>query len=1043
MFFIVRSKFDVYLGLPVAILSKIVYNRKKCRGLALQERRHEMEQELLNIISFDSKINMELLDKHTNYLDITRINEIKWDQVEHLYILGMTSNSEQTPEEGFYVSFDAKWALVHHIEIEQSKMILSQCGRNLLRLDIRNMSINNLDVSAMSNLQYLFVWGAFIGNYCRVSGIEQCQGLIDITLLCSAPKTTLDVSQLSHLRTLQIIPLKKALIGSELVSGFQQLQELEYLVLNGSYNRDSIDVSAMSSLKILQLSSTRVLRYVEGLARLSHLESLDLSGTGIMDIPDDVRQLKSLKQLNLSSLSLNELPDWLPEMELDFHMKPSASGISLWQTNVKDVDMSIFEQPQEMIRQWFEARKKGNEVPLNEIKVVFLGDGEAGKSHTIARLLNDGGKPLDYTDKATPGIVIKNKEYELDGRKIQVHFWDFGGQEILHSMHRIFLTERTLYVVLVNARDETQDARARYWLHNIKSFAKDAPVILALNKIDQNPTAEVNRRDLLNKYDNLRRVIKLSAKEYNQDHFNREFTDALLDEIQQTKYLDVTWPIPWRTVKEELEQMGSNYIRGAAYREICHRCGVDTNQKNLLHWFNDLGVSFCCYDDYRLDNYVILRPDWITNALYIILFNKCEGANNGLIPHSSIKNVLGEDVENPDTIHRVLPDVYYDWDEIQYVLEVFRKSQLSFDAGDEHEFIPMLCDPNSSPVAEWYEKDEDTLEFRMDFDYLPNNVLHQLMVDRKVELQMDNVWRTGALFMQEETGLSAVVTLDEKTLRILVRSSDPMHKPNTYLSMLKANVDRIWKKMGLQKPSNKLVYKLNSKQEIFDYELLTAMLDAGQRQIFSMTWRQMLNIWDIMNQSAPATTADQEKLLGHIITACQHLQANKMYWDVDENDRSTVVRNILRTQGYIIHDQTLQGISGGEKKPGELDMDIRRYENAPWTICEALRINDGSKTGWNSHLAKLLDNYNPHGASFLFLLTYVDCEKDKFDQIWESFEDHIKGHSAERFAYILESYALFANEQWADNHFIKTARCQYECGSYTPTVYHIFVRMGR
>ena len=44
-------------------------------------------------------------------------------------------------------------------------------------------------------------------------------------------------------------------------------------------------------------------------------------------------------------------------------------------------------------------------VPLNEIKVVFLGDGEAGKSHTIARLMNDGGEPVGYTDQSTPGIA--------------------------------------------------------------------------------------------------------------------------------------------------------------------------------------------------------------------------------------------------------------------------------------------------------------------------------------------------------------------------------------------------------------------------------------------------------------------------------------------------------------------------------------------------------------------------------------------------------------------------------------------------------------
>jgi GTPase SAR1 family protein len=79
-------------------------------------------------------------------------------------------------------------------------------------------------------------------------------------------------------------------------------------------------------------------------------------------------------------------------------------------------DLSIFEQPYEVVKKWFEDR---NKVPLNEIKVVFLGDGEAGKSHTIARLMNDGGDPIDYTDQSTPGIVIKNKDYDLDGRKFQ------------------------------------------------------------------------------------------------------------------------------------------------------------------------------------------------------------------------------------------------------------------------------------------------------------------------------------------------------------------------------------------------------------------------------------------------------------------------------------------------------------------------------------------------------------------------------------------------------------------------------------------------
>ena len=51
-------------------------------------------------------------------------------------------------------------------------------------------------------------------------------------------------------------------------------------------------------------------------------------------------------------------------------------------------------------------------------------------------------------------------------------------------MHRMFLTQNTLYVVVLNVREGNQEDRARYWLHNLKSFANGAPVLLVLNKAD-------------------------------------------------------------------------------------------------------------------------------------------------------------------------------------------------------------------------------------------------------------------------------------------------------------------------------------------------------------------------------------------------------------------------------------------------------------------------------------------------------------------------------------------------------------------------------
>ena len=1005
-----------------------------------------MDNDLTKIINdcgfFD--INMELLNKYTRRVTSLEAADIQWNKVEHLHILGdpkppIIGVRTEGLALGYYVGGDGTWVLAVRPSEAQVKELLSGCGSKLERLNIYRVGIILLDVSAMTGLKHLAYWAQ---GDCYLKGIRGCVDLEELELRNLVLKDVLDVSTLTKLRVLRLYAGKTSRECP--VVGFQRLEELENLAIYGSFRESIVDVSRLHKLRALYLRENEALCDVQGIENLQKLERLAFGRTGIRKLPEGIRELKNLRHINLMHQTLDTLPDWIIELNLPFiRSSRGGKGIILFGTEIKDMADSILDQPQEMIVQWFEERKKGNKVPLNEIKIVFLGDGEAGKSHTIARLLNDGGDPIDYTDGATPGIVIKNKEYALDGRNIQVHFWDFGGQEILHSMHRIFLTERTLYVVLVNARDETQDARARYWLHNIKSFAPKAKVLLVLNKIDQNPNAKVNERDLKYKYENLSQVVSLSALEYDQARFNREFRDVLLEEIKQTGYLDATWPLPWTNVKGELEKMGTNYIRGPQYREICHNCSVDKNQKELLNWFTDLGISFCYSDDYRLENYVILRPDWITNALYIILFNKCRNARNGLIPHSSISWILSQEAAEQDTIRRVLPSVYYDWDEIRYVLEVFHKAQLSFDAGDQNEFIPMLCDPNSSPIAQQYEEDSGTLEFQMKFDYLPSNLLYQLMVDRKHELQMDHVWRTGALFAQNETGFSAVIAIDGDRLRIFVRSTDDMHKPNTYLTMLKANVDRIWKRMGLKRPDNTVVYKLDGRQDLFDYDRLKDMLHNGVSQEYSSVWRRLLDIQHILNQAAPEGLEEQNKLLDCILKSCQNIQGDMRYVGSDEDDRNTRMRDDLELIGYIVRDQTRQGSSSSGLNPGELDIQVYSERGRPWTIIEALRVNSGTKAEWNKHLEKLLENYNSHGAPFLFLVTYVDDDSNKFNRIWGGYQTHIKKHNTDKFQCVPESFELPTHPRCANNQYIKLAKCQYVCDGYSPTVYHIFVRIGQ
>ena len=336
----------------------------------------------------------------------------------------------------------------------------------------------------------------------------------------------------------------------------------------------------------------------------------------------------------------------------------------------------------------------------------------------------------------------------------------------------------------------------------------------------------------------------------------------------------------------------------------------------------------------------------------------------------------------------------------------------------------------------------ESLEFNMEFDYLPNNLLHRLMVERHSELDMDKVWRTGARFQLLELGLSAVVVIDGNLLRFFIRNTDPMHKSNIYLAMLKANVDRIIAKMGLTPPECKLIYKLDGKRDEFDYEELKLLLEVGQTAALSKAHKRMIPIRDIFRQSAPESLENEQKLLQSIQKACEQIQREPECRGSKEDNRNRRMRDALENRGYEVYDQRQMGASSSRKDVGELDLMLyrrERDEKKPWSLIEALRIANGAKRDWNSHLEKLLDNYNPHGVPFLFLVTYADCEKEQFEKIWKGYQTHIQNHCTGKFKYETGSFKKLNSEQ--DGYYIQTAYSQYRCGDYTPTVYHIFVQM--
>ena len=125
---------------------------------------------------------------------------------------------------------------------------------------------------------------------------------------------------------------------------------------------------------------------------------------------------------------------------------------------------------------------------VNAVRMILLGPGGAGKTTLMDRLL---GKEVIKDQPATVGIV--HQQLPLDNAEVfggctvadnlQLFAWDFGGQTLFYGLHRSFLHENCVYVLVVDGRHEQSPDN---WLYQICHLAegKRTTVMLVSNRYE-------------------------------------------------------------------------------------------------------------------------------------------------------------------------------------------------------------------------------------------------------------------------------------------------------------------------------------------------------------------------------------------------------------------------------------------------------------------------------------------------------------------------------------------------------------------------------
>jgi internalin A len=388
------------------------------------------------------------------------------------------------------------------------------------------------------------------------------------------------------------------------------------------------------------------------------------------------------------------------------------------------------------------------------------------------RLIDD---EWDENEDKTPGIEVTLWPLRLGkGEQVQLNVWDFGGQEIMHATHQFFLTKRSLYMLVLSAREGEQDANVEYWLRLIAGYGGGSPTLVVVNKCDQHPL-DLDERGLREKFPFVRGFLSADCKTKRglaelRAAVERE-TDALPD-------LRTPFPAEWRDLKNKLAKLPGDCITYDDYRELC--CAEkETNQENqdvLISYLHDLGTVLHFHDDDRLNHLGVLKPDWVTQGIYGLLNADALKASGGVLRTGQLGKLL-------DTGR-------YPRERHGFLLQLMEKFELCFELpGTQRErfLIPELLPKETPDLAEW--KTAKTLGFEYRYNILPEGLLPRFIVRTHALSEGQKRWRSGVVLQIGEALALVRADVQERLVTIAVRGAG--RQPRDLLAVVRGHFEEI------------------------------------------------------------------------------------------------------------------------------------------------------------------------------------------------------------------------------------------------------------
>jgi internalin A len=514
-------------------------------------------------------------------------------------------------------------------------------------------------------------------------------------------------------------------------------------------------IGKLTNLTSLNFRSNQLNSLPESIGQLTNLTSLNLDSNQLKLLPESIGQLINLTSLNLKSNNLDSLPESIGKLA-------NLQYLELLDNRLTQIPPEVLKEGGLAVRDYYRQRQDEETDCIYEAKLIIIGEGGAGKTSLANKLIDseyilkiEGG---ETPEKSTEGIDVLRLDFpHPNGNPFRINIWDFGGQEIYHATHQFFLTKRSLYLLVADTRQD--NTSFNYWLEVIELLSESSPTIIIKNE-KQDRNCQVNENQLRGRFSNLEKILPTNLA----DKKNRGLSDILAAvqyHISKLPHIGTPLPKTWVRVREALEIDDRNYITQPEFLTLCDTHGFKRREDTLQLscYLHDLGVCLHFQDDPILKNYVILKPEWGTTAVYTVLDTPKVQKAFGYFTQADLATIWAEDQYN---------------DMRDELLQLMMRFKLCYEIPHRPRtyIAPQLLSPNQLACM-W--DPTDNLILRYQYEFMPKGMITRFIVEMHRLIDNDLVWKDGVILTKDDTRAEVIEAYYKN--EICIRVSGQLKKP--------------------------------------------------------------------------------------------------------------------------------------------------------------------------------------------------------------------------------------------------------------------------